>query len=1046
MNGDPSRSPLATPLTDEGLTTPPVAQVSAVNDTVSSIGAALTGEVDRAVVGAAQALDSCADAINAAIVEIHRQAALAHGSVGDAIELDSYGAMSLAWQIAQSVGCNVEDIPGAVAERLRDRASTPAPALPPPQPIRRLPADATSKEATAFIATAAGLPQRQIPGPDLAQFGTRICDADNGDCDTGGGDSGGGGVDVSTLPPDCCPVPITRDYVCRPLPPDKLHSWFPLVSGDGNGVWAFRVTPGTGNYGDLKQWQADPTPIKCWWQGSCEGGPEYRWPPMGTPPITECVAGATDGGTGGTGTGTDGGPILIGPPDLIGGGGTGSGSITCPPGGQVNIQVECKVAAPPSPEKCPPVDIGPPGGDGGPGGPPGPPAGGAVDPFGKLLRLMKPADWRDPAVCTLLAAEAGDAGDIGAAFVVALTGQDPFKEDVDLTAWAETFVTRADFGVLQGPVAATLAGLVKVGADILHRFSSLLADDRSKAVLPEAMAAILTAVEKWTGLGFSRTITDLNNQANFWWPTQLPDQGTINQLFLSNQIDVDKWSCLTRAIGNVEWPQVFALKAQRVKPGVSEVIQLYHRGEFGFEEAMNRLRDLGVVSDPERRELFKLADFVPGSGDIIRFMVRDIFDEDLYRKYALGSEFGLKFQGEALAMARANGISAATMEKYWAAHWRLPGIGQGYEMLHRLRPGRVDDKLVTTEDDVRQLLAADDMLPYYRDRLIALSYRVMSRIDSRLAYKVGALSKDELVEKFKDYGYDDKSSAQLTESYKRQRIAQYMAGKIASGWLQGYVSDTELEADARTYGIVGEEWTDTKDRLDKQAVIKTRRACTAGLHKRYMMGEFTDDQIVTQLIALGIGAGQADRVARGWRCEREAKGKQAGAAELCGWMEAGLISPFEHVQRLFALGYRGADVDRVRASCLLRINEKARKAALAVSKAESAARKAKDREALRRLKEAQRSETKAEAGALKKERAGEKAMVQLAKAYFTSEVIDGIKPEEARDKVDDQVRRVQKDKGYTLDGAIALVAEVLREVKSAKTGDWVDRLSDLLRR
>src|SRR5262249_39218178 len=157
----------------------------------------------------------------------------------------------------------------------------------------------------------------------------------------------------------------------------------------------------------------------------------------------------------------------------------------------INVQ-PCNAAPPPAP--CPePVECPPPGG-GGPGGPPGPPAEKEpADPLGKLLALMKPVNWADPGVCRELAKDLGDLGDIGAEFVTALTGCDPFTDVCDLTEWAKTFITRADWGVLQGPVAAAAAGIVKVVADVLHRLSGFFKDERQKAIFPEAMSSVLTA-------------------------------------------------------------------------------------------------------------------------------------------------------------------------------------------------------------------------------------------------------------------------------------------------------------------------------------------------------------------------------------------------------------------------------------------------------------------------------------------------------------------------------------------------------------------------
>jgi len=75
-------------------------------------------------------------------------------------------------------------------------------------------------------------------------------------------------------------------------------------------------------------------------------------------------------------------------------------------------------------------------------------------------------------------------------------------------------------------------------------------------------------------------------------------------------------------------------------------------------------------------------------------------------------------------------------------------------MLHR---GIID------ENELKLLLRALDVLPYWRERLIKLSYVPYTRVDIRRMYQLGILNYDEVVRAYKDLGYDDEKARNLAD-------------------------------------------------------------------------------------------------------------------------------------------------------------------------------------------------------------------------------------------------------------------------------------------
>src|SRR5262249_31354325 len=157
MNGEPTNPPTISPGPALPPTYPPHAETAAAQRAVDELGGAITGEVGGAVVGAAQAVDTCAAAVSAALAEIYRQAAASHRAIGDAIEMGTFSALGLAWQLAHAVGCAVDDIPAAVAQRLSGDLAPTGGALPPPVAYVPLGATPSVGEAITYL-TQPGVP------------------------------------------------------------------------------------------------------------------------------------------------------------------------------------------------------------------------------------------------------------------------------------------------------------------------------------------------------------------------------------------------------------------------------------------------------------------------------------------------------------------------------------------------------------------------------------------------------------------------------------------------------------------------------------------------------------------------------------------------------------------------------------------------------------------------------------------------------------------------------------------------------------------------
>ena len=81
------------------------------------------------------------------------------------------------------------------------------------------------------------------------------------------------------------------------------------------------------------------------------------------------------------------------------------------------------------------------------------------------------------------------------------------------------------------------------------------------------------------------------------------------------------------------------------------------------------------------------------------------------------------------------GLPEEQARNYWAAHWELPSAQMGYAMFQR----RIID-----HETLVMLLKSLDIMPFWRDKLIEMSYNPLTRVDVRRMYGLGVLSEEEV--------------------------------------------------------------------------------------------------------------------------------------------------------------------------------------------------------------------------------------------------------------------------------------------------------------
>jgi hypothetical protein len=289
---------------------------------------------------------------------------------------------------------------------------------------------------------------------------------------------------------------------------------------------------------------------------------------------------------------------------------------------------------------------------------------------------------------------------------------------------------------------------------------------------------------------------------------------------------------------------------------------------------------------------------------------------------------------------------------YQMASYEEVSPTQVYEMLHRLRPDRVvryplpdgrGGQVTPAPVDigiVRSLLKEKDYNPIWRDRLAAISYRTLGRIDVKRIYLLGGFGKQlgekgfdtskpgepvatgktekELVARFQDMGNSPLDASlqawQAASDFDRSQGAKQNARHlrvICRMYSSGAID--RLEAVKRAEGVTKDlgEANRLADLCDAERADRDVREAIGGIRKQYLSGEVPEQTAKDWLRMIGVQAARIAQYVATWNMQFRKVDRAATVQQLRDWWREGILTRDEFVKRLENLSYSPEDVTRI---------------------------------------------------------------------------------------------------------------------------------------
>lgn len=325
----------------------------------------------------------------------------------------------------------------------------------------------------------------------------------------------------------------------------------------------------------------------------------------------------------------------------------------------------------------------------------------------------------------------------------------------------------------------------------------------------------------------------------------------------------------------------------------------WRRDPAAFEQYFDDLRDQGWTDDRiEALKFFTL--FMPSAQDLVNWQAKEVFEPDMVSKYGLDDEFA----GLDLTLFGKIGVTEEQARNFWRAHWEHPELRTIIEMLRRTD---------FTEADMADWFRLVEIPPYWRDKLIQISYEVPTRVDVRRWWDMRTIDEARLREIYAHQGYHGKD----LDDYILWTKVYVAFPDLIARWKNGWISIDEVRAELIGYGMPAqrvEELLETKfkstegDRVTgERDVTKTdiikgvkKAVITRGEGMELLMDLGYDEDEADYILTINIPVDEEDVVVNQ---------RDLTKTDILKGLKAALITEAEALERLKEIRYSQLDAE-----------------------------------------------------------------------------------------------------------------------------------------
>ena len=349
-------------------------------------------------------------------------------------------------------------------------------------------------------------------------------------------------------------------------------------------------------------------------------------------------------------------------------------------------------------------------------------------------------------------------------------------------------------------------------------------------------------------------------------------------------------------IGNVfNHMQELAMRSQLLDPMMA--VTAWRRDPEKYTKFIDDLKSFGL--DDERIEAFKFAtQYMPTPQQVIAWLAHEVFEPEMIAKYGLDDEFG----GLDLTIPKKIGMTDEMSLNEWRNHWQHASWTQVVEMVRR---GQM------TEPDVWEWFRLVEIPPYWRDKLIAISWEVPTRVDVRRFWDMRTINEERLREIYTAQGYHGKDLEDYVLWTKIYVDFPDLMTRYKNGWLtldevRGELVSLGMSAEraeeliqTKVKAVASEKLVKQKDLTMSQIVKGVKKAVITREEGSGLLQDMGYDPYESSFI-LSIEIPQDEVIT-------EVKIRELTKSDILSGLKAGIITEEEALSKLLDLRYLPED-------------------------------------------------------------------------------------------------------------------------------------------
>ncbi len=325
---------------------------------------------------------------------------------------------------------------------------------------------------------------------------------------------------------------------------------------------------------------------------------------------------------------------------------------------------------------------------------------------------------------------------------------------------------------------------------------------------------------------------------------------------------------------------------------------LFLRGVLSEDEMFMRMRELGYT-DTRIKEVINSWEIIPGPQDLLTMVAHEAFEPDSISLMGLEDEF----PAEQVQWLKKQGVSEFWARKYWISHWQQPSLQMGFEMLHR---GVIGFK------ELDLLFRTVEIPPYWRDKLTAVAYQPLTRVDSRRMHDLGVLSNDELVKVYMDQGYNEENAvrmARFTIKYNAENDKKLTKQMVVKAYIDGLMNradalslliDAGYKNDQAEFQVVYAEYEQT---------VKLQEQAVKNVGDRFKNNLITSNDARQRLAAMNLPGARIDVLMDTWQIDVFEDMKVPSKSDLDKFYRNKIITKDDYRLEMQRLGYGSHYID-----------------------------------------------------------------------------------------------------------------------------------------